>query len=86
MFNLSMASCVHLLQREKIRTVSEKTKFLFSVRGVQLVSWGEEAANDGAVSSTRGALHGGQAVRSKVKPGVPVSIHSSRLFLATDHR
>jgi hypothetical protein len=44
--------CVHLLQTEKIRTVSEKIKFLFSARGVRLVFWDEQAAADRAISST----------------------------------
>jgi hypothetical protein len=39
--------CVHFLQREKIRTVSEKIKLLFSARGVRLVFWDEQAAADG---------------------------------------
>jgi hypothetical protein len=47
--------CVHFLQREKIRTVSEKIKFLFSVRGIRLVFWDEQAAADLAISSTRAA-------------------------------
>src|SRR5439155_7184334 len=44
--------CVHFLQREKIRTVSGKIKFLFSARGVRLVFWDEQAAADRAISST----------------------------------
>jgi hypothetical protein len=47
--------CVRLLQTEKIRTVSEKIKFLFSARGIRLVFWDEQAAADRATSSTRGA-------------------------------
>ena len=37
--------CVHFLQREKIRTVSEKIKFLFSARGVRLVFWDEQGSS-----------------------------------------
>jgi hypothetical protein len=47
--------CVHFLQTEKVRTVSEKIKFLFSAREIRLVFWDEQAAADRAISSTRGA-------------------------------
>jgi hypothetical protein len=43
--------CVRLLQREKVRSVSEKIKFLFSARGIRLVFWGEQAEADQAIST-----------------------------------
>src|SRR5438552_14041586 len=45
--------CGRLLQREKIRTVSEKMKFLFSARRVRLVFCVEQAEADRAITSTR---------------------------------
>jgi hypothetical protein len=43
--------CVHFLQREKVRTVSAKIKFLFSARGIRFLFWGEQAAADRAIST-----------------------------------
>src|SRR6266853_2775852 len=59
--------CVRLLQREKVRTVSEKIKFLFSARGVRLVFWDEQAAADRAISSafaTANPSRGGRGAHS----------------------
>jgi len=60
--------CVHFLQTEKIRTVSEKIKFLFSARGVRLVFWDEQAAADRAISSafaTANPSRGGRGARNR---------------------
>jgi len=66
--------CVRLLQREKVRTVSEKIKFLFSARGVRLVFWDEQAAADRAISSafaTANPSRGGRGARSQAGSALP---------------
>src|SRR5260370_21431804 len=60
--------CVRLLQREKVRTVSEKIKFLFSARGVRLLFWDQQAAADRAISSafaTANPSRGGPGARTQ---------------------
>jgi len=64
--------CVHFLQREKIRTVSEKIKFLFSARGIRLVFWDEQAAADRAAEPKALAQ-----VLSNITPSLPYSITAS---------